>query len=315
MLRAPALFRLDPSDQRPLRARCAWLVLLVCGAACGCRTFGVRRDGSPKEVAAARQLTEQGMSAMDRGDWKRAETLLAKAVATSSTDVDAHRQYAEALLHRGALHEGLAQLEAARQLAQDDPALAVRTGEVELAIGRPAEATSLADEALRQDPKYAPAWALRGRIASAAGQPRQALADYQRSLGYAPECHEVAIQIAETYRQLNQPERALLTLQAVADDYSRDNVPQQVLYLQGLALVALSRYGDAASTFGLAARAERPTAEILCRQAEAEMLAGHVTQAQSCVQEALAIDPQHAGSRVLSERMAAMAAAPRPPLR
>ena len=315
MLRAPALFRLDPSDQRPLRARCAWLVLLVCGAACGCRTFGVRRDGSPKEVAAARQLTEQGMSAMDRGDWKRAETLLAKAVATSTTDVDAHRQYAEALLHRGALNEGLAQLEAARQLVHDDPALAVRAGEVQLAIGQPAQASSLADEALRQDPKYAPAWALRGRIASAAGQSRQALADYQRSLGYAPQCHEVAIQIAETYRQLNQPERALLTLQAVADDYSRDSVPQQVLYLQGLAMVALSRYGDAAATFGQAARAERPTAEILCHQAEAEMLAGRVPQAQSCVQEALAIDPNHAGSRVLAERVSAMAVVPRPPLR
>ena len=289
--------------------------MVVCGAACGCRTLGVRRDESPKQVAAARQLTEQGMSAMDRGDWKRAETLLAKAVATSTTDVDAHRQYAEALLHRSAPQRGARSTRSSSTIGSRRPgaggprgrgAIGHRPTGAGLVVGRRGTA---ARSQIRAGLGGA------GRIASAAGQSRQALAEYQRSLGYAPQCHEVAIQIAETYRQLNQPERALLTLQAVADDYSRDSVPQQVLYLQGLAMVALSRYGDAAATFGQAARAERPTAEILCHQAEAEMLAGRVPQAQSCVQEALAIDPNHAGSRVLAERVSAMAVVPRPPLR
>ena len=33
----------------------------------------------PPAVATARQLTQQGMNAMERGDWKRAESLLARA--------------------------------------------------------------------------------------------------------------------------------------------------------------------------------------------------------------------------------------------
>jgi tetratricopeptide (TPR) repeat protein len=254
-------------------------------------------------IAAGRQLTEQGMSAMERGDWKRAESLLARAVETSPADVDARRQYAEALWHRGAMSEALVELEQARSLVQEDPALAVRAGEVHLALGQTEKAWALADEALRWDPKFAPGWALRGRVSSATSQPKQALAFYQRSLGYTPDDQQVAILVAETYRQLNQPERALTTLQSIAERYPSGEEPQQVLFLQGLALTALGRYDDAVGHLTKAARRERPNAEILCRLAEAELLAGHLPQAQSSVQEALAMDPNHAASRALSQRM------------
>jgi hypothetical protein len=43
--------------------------------------------------------------------------------------------------------------------------------------------------------------------------------------------------------------------------------------------------------------------------ADAELHSGHVAKAQACVQEALLLDPQHAGSRLL---MARLAAAPPP---
>ena len=163
----------------------------------------------------------------------------------------------------------------------------------------------MADEALTLDPKFAAAWTLRGRVAGAAGQQRQALADYQRSLGYSPGDRDVAILVAETYRQLNEPERALLTLQAAADEYSRGEEPQQVLYLEGLALAALGRYDEAARSLAQAARADRPTSEILCHLAEAELLSGNLAKAHASVEEALAIDPNHAASRALWTRMAA----------
>ena len=124
------------------------------------------------------------------------------------------------------------------------------------------------------DPKFAPGWTLRGRVASAAGQLREMLADYQRLLAYAPDNHEAAILVAEVYRQLNEPERALLALRSVADNYSPHDEPQQLLYLEGLALTALGRYDEAVRSLTRAAQCDRPTAEILCRLAEAELLAG-----------------------------------------
>lgn len=257
-----------------------------------------------KSVALGRRLTQQGINAMERGDWSRAESLLERAVDTSAKDAQARRSYAEALWHRGAQAEALAQFEEARKLSVADPALTVRTGEVYLALGQRDYARRLVDEALRLDPKFAPAWALRGRVASAAGQHRLALADYQRSLGYAPDNYGVAILVAETYRQLNEPDRALVALQALADRYAPGDEPQQVLHLQGLALAALARYDDAARTLSRAAQRERPSADLLCHLAEAELMAGRAAHANYVLQQALALDPHHEASRALAARMA-----------
>ena len=46
-------------------------------------------------------------------------------------------------------------------------------------------------------------------------------------------------EVAELYRQLNQPERALQTLQLLAETYSPGEEPADCLYLTGLAYVAL----------------------------------------------------------------------------
>jgi tetratricopeptide (TPR) repeat protein len=281
----------------------AGLLLAWCVATCGCRTLSKQGPVS-QSVANCRQLTQQGINATERGDWKRAETLLARAVEMSKTDADARRHYAETLWHRGAMPEALQQLNEARRLTSEDPGLAVRTGELHLALLQVNDATRLADEALRLDPKFAAAWALRGRVAAATGQPRQALANFQRALGYAPEDHELTILVAETYRQLNEPERALAALQSLADNYTPGDEPQQVLYLEGLAMMALRRYDDATRSLSQAANRDRPTPEILYRLAEAEMLNGRVGEAQNTLQEVLALAPDHAPSRALQARMA-----------
>ena len=119
---------------------CAVVVVSLAIGICGCRTLGSRRGPSAQSVATCRQLTEQGIGAMERGDWKRAETLLARAVEASPADPDARRQYAEALWHRGELKEALVQLQEARRLVSTDPSLAVRAGEVYLRTGQVSQA-------------------------------------------------------------------------------------------------------------------------------------------------------------------------------
>ena len=130
----------------------AILALGLCALAGGCRSLSSRGPVA-QSVATCRQLTQQGVNAMERGDWKRAESLLARAVQTSATDADARRNYAETLWHRGATQDALVQLEEARRLAVEDPSLAVRTGELYLALGQVSMASQMVDEALRLDPK------------------------------------------------------------------------------------------------------------------------------------------------------------------
>ncbi len=114
----------------------------------------------------------------------------------------------------------------------------------------------------------------------------------------------MCILIAETYRQLNEPERALLALQTLADRYPRGEEPQEVLLLEGLALSALSRYDDAARVLAQATQRERPTADLLCSLAQAELMAGRAPHAQYALEQALALDPNHGPSRALSARIA-----------
>jgi tetratricopeptide (TPR) repeat protein len=133
------------------------------------------------------------------------------------------------------------------------------------------------------------------------------LADYHRALSCDRGNREALLQMGELYRQLDQPRRALVTLQSLVDTYPLGEEPQQVSYLMGLAYAALDRHDDAAQSYRRAARAD-PTVEILFRLAEAEWQAGRVTLACEAATQALALDPQHQPSHALLDRLAGLPA-------
>jgi tetratricopeptide (TPR) repeat protein len=256
-----------------------------------------------RSLATCRQLSQQGIAALERGQPEQAEALLAKAVDACPIDPEARYHYGEALWRRGARHEAIAQLEEASRLAREDAMLRVRLAEMHLATGQGERARESAEEALDLDPELPAAWAIRGRVMRASGQPRRALADFHRALGYAPQHRPILLEVAELYRQLNQPERALATLHTLADTYSPGGEPQQVLYLMGLAYLARGRYEDAAESLSAAASREQPNPEIFYRLGEAEMLAGHPGEAAAAARRALALEPQHGPSRRLLDRL------------
>jgi tetratricopeptide (TPR) repeat protein len=179
----------------------------------------------------------------------------------------------------------------------------VRLAEMYLASGQPQLAWQDAEQALKLDPKLSAAWAIRGGVLRAAGQPREALADYLRALSYAPNDRGTLQEVAELHRVLNQPERALQTLQTLADTYSPGEEPGQVLYLTGLAYVALGRYDDGVERFSAAAARGKPTPEMFYRLGEAQLLAGRPAEAADAARQALALQPQHGPSRNLLERI------------
>jgi tetratricopeptide (TPR) repeat protein len=236
---------------------------------------------------------------MERGEWQRAEELLAQAVETCPADPDARRHYAEALWHQGRRERAVAELEEAARLAVDDAESHVRLAEKRLAMGHTALARQSAQHAVDLDPRLADAWAIRGRVRRAAGQSRKALADYHRALGLAPGDRGLLLETAELYVALDEPERALAALLTLAETYPAGEEPQEVLDQQGLAYAALNRWDEAAETLAAASIREMPTAEILFRLGEAELFAGRPTRAAQAAREALALDPKHEPSRRL----------------
>ncbi len=283
------------------------LFLRACLAASAISVAGCRLPGQggavPASLAASRQLSRQGVAALERRQLDQAESLLAQAVQSCPVDVDARRNYAEALWHRGQRQQAIGQLEEAIKLAGDDASLQVRMAEMQLAAGRIHLARQHAEQALDFDPKNSAAWAVRARTARTVGDWRAALADYHRAMAGAPDDRTILLDVAEVYRELNQPERALATLHRLADTYSPGEEPQQVLYLQGLAYMALGRATDAAETFALAAARDQPSPEVLYRLGQAELAAGRADEAAAAARRALAIDPEHAPSRELLGRL------------
>ena len=289
------------------------LAAAVLGCLTGCRILSTQGPVS-RSVATCRQFTQQGRSALDRGEWERAESLFARAVESCPSDTEARRNYAETLWHRGAGDQAIAQLVEAWKSEAHDPAMAVRAGEMYLATGQSAAARHAAEEAIALDPRSAAAWALRGRTAQAEGNARAALADFQRSLGFASDNPAVLLNMAEAYRQLGQPDRALASLDSLLDRYGPGEETQQALYLKGLALSALGRNLEACDSYRLALQRGRPTAELYFRLGQSELAAGSAPQARAAIEQALALEPGHRPSHALAGRLEIAARPPAEPL-
>ncbi len=199
--------------------------------------------------------------------------------------------------------EAIAQLEESGRLAGDYPAVWSRLAEMYLATGQSELAWKNADRAIDIDPRLPSAWAVRGGVFRANGQFGEALTCYLRALGYAPKDRAILSEVATVYRQENQPERSLQTLQCLADTYPPGEEPAEVEGLLGEAYVALGRYDEAVESLSLALKRGTPTAEMFCRLGEAQFLAGRSLEAAATAQQALALDPRHPPSLALLQRI------------
>ncbi len=248
------------------------MLIALCGV--GCSLVPKRGPVTP-ELAAARRLCNEGLSAADRNDLVRAEGLLEQAVQRCPQDVEARRHYADVLWRRGLRTEAVTQMDKALAIAGDDPALCVEAGGMYLELGLFDAADRLAAQAVRLDPKSSAAWHLRGRVAMARGQPDPALADFHRALGIAPTSRSVLMDTAEAYRRLDRPQRALATLAILGETYGPD-VPASVLVLEGLAQEALGRTADAAESYRRAIAVGDAPADAAARLAAIEHPEGNL---------------------------------------
>ena len=112
-------------------AALSWIVCVLALLASGCQLPHLRAPVSQR-VANCRQLSQQGIAALERGEYEQAEALLAGAIKACDADPQARRYYAEALWQRGAGHEAITQLQQAVELSGEDAELMVRLAEMQL---------------------------------------------------------------------------------------------------------------------------------------------------------------------------------------
>jgi len=242
------------------------LLLGVVATGSGCRLVNRHSAVPQQQLAEARRLSNEGLSAADQQDLAGAEALLGQAVKRCPTDIDARRHYAAVLWQRGEPMKALEQINEALRLAPDDVPLCLAGGRMTMELGLLDDADRLASAALRAAPQSADAWHLQGQVALARGRDEAALADFHHGLAIAPDDRGLLLDTAEVYRRLGRPRRALSTLAALGESYGPQQTPGLVLALEGMALEALGRTDDARDSYQAAiARGGAPadTAERL----------------------------------------------------
>lgn len=287
------------------RTNRAWIgaaILAALGTTTGCRAFRCQ-EISVERLAAARQLSLQGIEAQDRGQWEQAETCFATAIQQAPRDERARAGYAEALWQRGEQQAAIAQMEEAVRLSGDDPERLVQLGSMHLARGESARAIAQADRAIRTNRPLASAWALRGQALVAQGNRTEALAAFHRALSLEAHFPDVQLAIAEIYSQQARPQRALATLQALASNYPPSEVPLDVLVREGLAYRELGRYSEAARSLALATTRGNPSAELWFELARTRVMADDPTAARLAVNAALELEPDHVASLALAQEL------------
>ena len=286
---------------------CAYCLVLAMLPGCrSLRGYKIVSDA----VANCRQLSRDGVSALELGHSDEACTLFAQAVESSPTDVDARRQLAEALWKEGRLVEAANQMEQAVRLDPGHAPTVIRSGEMLLATGNVQRAMQRAEQAVGLDSTQAGAWALRGRIHHRQGNAPEALADLLQALYYAPQDARVLLEVAEVQHQLGRPHRCLTTLHHLNELYPPGEEPQRSLWLEGLAYQAVNRPDDAATSLASAAQRGAPNADLLYALAEAERAAGRSDAAVSTIRQAIALDGGHKASHLLLAQLTAGGTAP-----
>ncbi|MCP4191220.1 MAG: tetratricopeptide repeat protein [Planctomycetaceae bacterium] len=268
------------------RAATGCLILLL---SVGCTSLRPRAPVE-RDVLLARQLSQQGLDALDRGQIEQAENHFSEALDRCPANVNARCHLADCLWKRGESQNAIAQLSDALAISEhDDTQILVRLGQMKFDVGEHEAAQKLVNRALQASPEDPGAWQLDGAIKHQRDEWTAALASYQRSLCYHPNDVETQLAVAEIYANLKRPGRTLSTLERLEQRVVQDQHRQRMLAIKGYALHGLRRYEEASETLLLAIESGAPSPELLANLAKAQFESGQYREARQTIRHALPV--------------------------
>jgi Tfp pilus assembly protein PilF len=289
-----------------IAARLAGLMLIgssLIGSLAGCRSLGDTRR--TKELSAARQRSLQGADELQQQNWNEAERLFNDALRRSSADERAHWGMAEVFYQRGESEAAIRHMQAAAQLSGDNPDLLVRLGEMHLQADRLEEAVHYADKALAGNRQCCAAWALRGQVLRQQNRLDDSLQCYHRALICQPNNQQVQLEIADLYRALDRPQRALATLDRFIEAQAGETASARAWFLKGQALADLGQRKEAQMYLQRATQlAREDDSDLLLQLAESQVLSGELAEARLCLGRALQHDPQNPKALAIQQELA-----------
>ncbi len=277
-----------PEKVRPLLLALTFSLLFT---QLGCRSL--RSGRHTKNLSEARQWSLRGAGSLQAEDYDEAGSLFGEALSRSSADERAQWGMAEVLWHGGKQQQAIEHMGRAAELSGNNPDLLVRLGEMHHCQANWEEAIKQADLAISINRQHPEAWALRGRVLRSRNRIEEALDCYQRALIHNSSNSEARVAVAEIYHTLGRPQRALATLDQLADNQPTEAIPARAWMLKGQALADLGERGDAKDCLRQAALcAEGNDAEIMLDLARLQFETGELAEARVCLGRALQNNPQ-----------------------
>lgn len=286
--------------RKKLHTSVSWLVLYVASvlAAGGCRSLHSGRQ--TRALSISRQNSLRGAEKLQQNKLQEAEFLFSEALRHSSADERAQSGMAEVLWQRGEAEKAIQHMSQAAAISGENPDYLVRLGEMNFQQGALDQALRQADVALENQRTHAGAWALRGKVLQSSGRLDEAMSCYHRALSYQPASPDVQLALAEIYRDLGRPQRALATLDCMSDGQSGELTCPKAWLLKGQALASLGEPAACRNCLKNAALcADDQDLELLLSLAQYQMEIGEIDEARVCLSRAFRHDPYNPKTRQL----------------
>ena len=271
----------------------------------GCRVLRNHRQiREQREQGSARQLSLRGHEALQQKKYADAEYFFCEAIRQSPIDERAQWGYAEVLWQRDQCKPAIEHMTQAVAMSGDNPDLVVRLGQMYLEQNEWERAGQHAEWALQIQRKHAEAWALKGDVLRQQRNLPEALDCYHRSLIYRSDAPQVQVALAEIYRQLGRPQRALATLDHLEDHHAPEHIPPRAWLLKGQALADMGENSEAKRYFRLASQyAGETQSGLLLELASAQRDCGDLAEARLCLGRVLQREPEDPGALQLQNQL------------
>ena len=273
-------------------ARYLGVGLLFVVAFTGCRGLATRGPKATQAIAA-REQGQLGLQFLQRGKLDEAEVRFAHAIENCPEDVRLRHDLAVVRREQGRMEEAIVEMQRAVGQSGGEPAWLAELATMQLSHGDLDGARQSADKAIERQPSLASAWQVRGDVFNKSGRHEDALRDYHRALSEGGDSPELLMQVADTYRMLGRPRRALSTLQRMASNFAPEDHPPQLPFARALAYQALDRHDEALPHFLIAQEQQGSQPLLLTQMAISQWQVGSRDAARASLTLASQIEPQN----------------------
>ncbi|MDR1384087.1 MAG: hypothetical protein LBJ67_09615 [Planctomycetaceae bacterium] len=279
------------------------MTTFVAGLFSGCKLFTptTKKD----TIAESRNLRQEGILLLERGELQNAEKKLSAAVELNKKDTEIKRSWAESLWKLGKKQEAVAQLTESLVLAGNNDVKTLLSlsekcyelGDYEMAFECAEKAINAtkSDWASTEENRMliSRAWVIRARVKWRQNEIQSALADYHKAISLDPKNAGLLSELATLQTANRQPERALATWHSVGRLYPPEQEPPQVVFGCGDAYMAMQQYPLACDQYEIAYRRWPENIDSYCRLAEAKLACGMIREAEFIAQRALELAPNN----------------------